>query len=59
MFDVVTAPEVARIFGVSEAVVRLWCRQGKLKARKAGRDWLIPQTELEALKTKKAPNPKT
>ena len=29
------------LYGGSEAVVRRWCRTGKLKAKKIGRIWYI------------------
>lgn len=35
----------------SSGTVKQWCERGKIKARKAGWVWLIPQEALDALLT--------
>lgn len=39
--EVITVAEAAERLGVSQATVKRYCAAGKLKARKAGRTWLI------------------
>lgn len=46
--DYLTADEVAAQLRVSGEAVREWCRMGKLKAVKAGRQWRIKPGDLEA-----------
>lgn len=36
-----TVEQVAEQLGLSGARVRLLCKQGRLKAKKRGRDWVI------------------
>jgi excisionase family DNA binding protein len=40
--------EVAELLGVHPESVRRWIRAGKLKAMKAGRQYLISRTDLQA-----------
>lgn len=42
-----TPNELADKLKISEQTVRLWVRQGKVKARKFGRAWRIPGAEVE------------
>jgi excisionase family DNA binding protein len=44
---VITTRELAKRAGVSQAYIRRLCAQGILKATKPGRDWLIPDEEVE------------
>ncbi|RLE86873.1 MAG: IS607 family transposase [Thermoprotei archaeon] len=39
--------EVARMFNVSTVAVRKWIKSGKLKARRIGKLWMIPESELK------------
>ena len=39
--------EVARMLNVSTVAVRKWIRTGKLKARRIGKLWMIPESELK------------
>lgn len=39
--------EVAQMFDISEDSVRRLIRSGELSARKAGRYWLVPDTEVQ------------
>jgi excisionase family DNA binding protein len=42
-----TISEAAERLGLSVAMVRRYCADGKLPAQKIGRDWAIPQREVE------------
>jgi excisionase family DNA binding protein len=42
-----TVPEAADRLGLSMAMVRRYCAQGKLPAQKMGRDWAIPRRDIE------------
>ncbi len=39
--------EVARMLNVSAVAVRKWIRAGKLNARRVGKLWMIPESELK------------
>ena len=43
----VTIPEAAERLGLSVAMVRRYCAQGKLPAQKVGKGWVIRRWELE------------
>jgi excisionase family DNA binding protein len=40
--------EIGAHMGLEPATIRAWIRQGKLRARKFGREYLIRSDELEA-----------
>ena len=42
-----SAPEVAQRLGLSEAMVRRYCLQGRLPARKIGKGWAIRRWDVE------------
>lgn len=42
-----TAPKAAKLLKIDATLVRRYCRQGRLKAVRVGRDWLIPRIEAE------------
>lgn len=42
-----TVPKAAKILKIDATLVRRYCRQGRLKAVRVGRDWLIPRLEVE------------
>jgi excisionase family DNA binding protein len=42
-----TVPEVAERLGLSIAMVRRYCAQGKLPAQKLGRDWAVRRQDIE------------
>ncbi|MFZ5819038.1 MAG: helix-turn-helix domain-containing protein [Chloroflexota bacterium] len=42
-----TISEAAERLGLSLAMIRRYCSQGKLPAQKIGRDWVIRQNEVE------------
>lgn len=44
--ELLTAPQAAQELGYSIQHTRLLIRQGRLKAQKLGRDWVIERTEL-------------
>ncbi len=39
--------EVARVLNVSSVAVRKWIKSGKLKAKRIGKLWMIPKSELK------------
>jgi len=39
--------EIARMLNVSTVAVRKWIKSGKLKARRIGKLWMIPESELK------------
>jgi len=39
--------EVARMLNVSTVAVMKWVKSGKLKARRIGKLWMIPESELK------------
>ena len=39
--------EVAKMLNVSTAAVRKWIKSGKLKAKRVGKLWMIPESELK------------
>ena len=43
-----TTREFAEATGISAATISKLIREGKLKARKKGKSWMIPQSQLEA-----------
>jgi excisionase family DNA binding protein len=43
-----TPKEVATLLRVSERTVRRWIKDGKLSARRFGRQWRIPKEALDA-----------
>jgi len=42
-----TLTEAAQSLGLSPITLRIQIRNGKLKARKLGRDWIVTQREVE------------
>ncbi len=48
--DYLTTAEAAKALGVSVRRVRAIVQAGQLKAKKAGRDWLISKASLRAYK---------
>lgn len=46
-FEYYTAPQVAKMLGVTNMSVNRWIRAGKLKAYKFGRVYRIPVEEFE------------
>jgi excisionase family DNA binding protein len=45
--EMVTIPQAAERLGLSVAMVRRYCAQGKLPAQKLGKGWVIRRLELE------------
>lgn len=41
--------EVAEFFEVTPATIREWCRSGRLRASRPGRDWKIRREDVETL----------
>lgn len=52
-----TVQEAARLIGVSSAQVNKYIRDGKLKARDLGKQWLIPQDAVNAFERPPRGNP--
>jgi excisionase family DNA binding protein len=46
--SMMTTGEFAKAAGIPAATISRLIREGKLKARKAGRSWMIPSSQLEA-----------
>ncbi len=42
-----TVRAAAKLLKIDATLVRRYCRQGRLKVRRVGRDWLIPRIEAE------------
>lgn len=52
--DAVTAPQAARILGLTNGRIRQLARAGKLDAGKFGRDWLISRASVEVYRDRRA-----
>jgi len=52
-----TVPEAAAKLGYSIAWVRRLCQQGRIRAVKVGRDWLISEETLDEFKPRKVGRP--
>jgi excisionase family DNA binding protein len=48
--EVLTVKEVSELLKTSERTVQYWCKNGKIKATRIGKKWLIPASELERAK---------
>ena len=54
-----TSAQAAERVGVAQITIRVWCSSGKLAgADKLGRDWLIPESALDAVTKGKAGRPR-
>ena len=53
-----TAKQAAAILGVDSSRVRVLIREGRLPAKKIGRDWIIMEPDLEFVKVRKPGRPK-
>jgi excisionase family DNA binding protein len=53
-----TTLEVADRFGVTPFAVAYWIRNGRLKAQKLGKTWVIDEADLESFKRPPAGRPK-
>ena len=49
----ITTTTAARLLGLSRQSVLLLIRQGKLPAKKPGRDWMIEESDLERVKVRR------
>lgn len=49
------ATEAAKYLGLTDSLVRNYCRQKRLKAERVGRNWVITRKELDRFK--KTPRP--
>lgn len=49
------ASEAAEYLGVSDSLVRRFCRLGRLRAARFGSNWAIEKTELDRFKKLKRP----
>ena len=52
--ELLTTEEIAARLRVSDATVRRWCRNGELKAQRAGRQYRITENDLKAFLNKDA-----
>jgi excisionase family DNA binding protein len=46
--DILTLPQAARLAGLSPITLRVQIRNGRIKATKVGRDWVVTRAELRA-----------
>lgn len=51
----VTTKKAGARLGISPRSVTLLCRRGTIQAQKLGRDWLIPETEVERYLVERRP----
>ena len=49
--------EAARMLGVPRSTLNLWCRQGKVRARKFGKAWIVDVDEARQYLISKLPCP--
>jgi excisionase family DNA binding protein len=50
-----TTKQAAAVLGIAARTVKDYCYDGKLKAAKVGRDWLIAEQDLEQFKASRRP----
>jgi excisionase family DNA binding protein len=48
--EVLTVKEVSELLKTSERTVQYWCKNGKIKAMRIGKKWLIPESEIEKMR---------
>jgi len=48
-----TTTQAAEMLNVTQRMIRAYCQDGRLKATKVGRDWLIEESDLDQLKRRK------
>ena len=53
--DMFTSTEAAVYLGITDSLVRKYCRRGELKADRFGRNWVMTKRELDRFK--KIPRP--
>jgi excisionase family DNA binding protein len=46
---ILTAPEIAKFFGVSKKTVYAWCKEGNIPAFKIGQEWMVRQSDLQKM----------
>lgn len=51
--NIIGTVEAAEILGLSSDHVKLLCRQGKIKAKRIGKTWIIDKTLLADFKSSK------
>ncbi len=49
MEKMLTVEEAAEVLRLSAYSIRRWTKSGKLKARKVGHRWLIPESAVQAI----------
>ena len=47
--ELLTLPEIAHTLGMNPSTVRLWVREGRLRAEKVGRKWMVRRADLEQM----------
>lgn len=52
-----TTEEAGEYLGMDPSMIRRYCRQDKIKAKKIGRDWLIEKAELDRFEPQPRGNP--
>ena len=56
--QMLTVPEASQLLGLSVAMVRRYCAQGRLPAHKLGRDWAIRVRDAKAFAASERPRGK-
>jgi len=45
-----TVKEASELLGVSDRAIQYWCKNGKIRATRIGKKWLIPESEIEKMR---------
>lgn len=46
-----TVQHAAALLNKSPAIIKRWCKLGTIQASKFGKQWAIPESEIERIKT--------
>jgi excisionase family DNA binding protein len=49
--NIIGTAEASEILGLSQDHIKLLCRQGKIKAKRIGKTWIIDKTSLADFKS--------
>jgi excisionase family DNA binding protein len=47
-----TVKEASGLLGVSDRAIQYWCENGKMRATRIGKKWLIPESEIKKMSEK-------
>jgi excisionase family DNA binding protein len=48
--DYVTCQEAAHELGLSPSLIRRYLRDGRIRGRRTGRDWIVPRRAIDLFK---------